>query len=687
MLKSINNSLYIDAFGLAKYGINIKSIHNSCSRNRKRFGQGPWKNLKENGLLLIDFNSIPGATAAKYNLPTMERLLFAHNESQKQLAILAAQQSQNSIPSLIIDSQTIRQQFMDKLKLVDSNLTTKLVADYTRVAAWLIWVSQINGLKMASEFGNFTSMPLFYNHILALINKEELHNFKVKNLRTFQRKFKPFRNWAELNPTQQSEALNSLISKKIGSKNAIKMSGWHQEQLIKLARDGKQLNMVQLWTDLNAEAREKKQLTLSLSTVQALLMNEAFKTRIERDRIGKVASTVKNSFVITRDRASVPDALWYIDGTPEELWYWSNEAKRLKRTEVIKVIDTHSDCIVGYSIGETENTDLVYRAIKNAVEFRGTCAHQLVSDKGSALQSHVMKAWFKILFPHYTPGKAGHPRSKRIEAIQGHFRVQILARNANHSFGNITSKGAQANKDYIKAHYKEFPQSKGELIAQIESMIEAWNYRANGKGNVPIKLYEKEYEGRVHIGDLLMTELFYLWRPKPVKYSNEGLIFRQNNQRLEYIAPCPVNMDTPKEDLNKVAVFMNENIGRKFQIKFDPDNMERVALYFNDQFHSYAYTKLHTKEALWDTTTEDGKLLKQYQLVQHLQDKDIDAFYKRNDEYVDAHGLAKQTMSIAQVNKTTRNKAGAKLKEIEIEGKKIQLEVTKKVPKIKRWAT
>lgn len=680
-------------------------ILTALERNRKKGGKGSWQHTSaswDRRVKLINYDTIPNRTKVKYNLP--EKQYFINQIAEKKanelkLADKLREMDRSYITKEIITNLGDRDWFMTHLsafRISSSSLADRCIHDYTRVAAWLRWVAEKD--KQDIKKYSFTSMPEFYTHVMALIKKEQLHNWEVGNMRTFQRRLKPFKSWLKKNytTTLRNEVLESVVSGKLGVANHSKMSEWHVHQLIKLAKHGLQLNPVKLHQDMTILATENKKIKVCIETIRLWVNKPEVRERIAEEREGKMKWLNNNMFSITRDKASVPDALWWIDGTPEELWYADEkDSYKLKRVEVIKVLDDYSNKIVGYAAGK-ENQVTVYNAIKAAVRCKGTIAYQLTSDKGPAMQAIMIKEWFKLLFKSgqgygHTPTTTGLARAKVIEPMQAIFRQQLLARDKNHSFGNITSKGAQANQDFVKANLKDFPTSKEEVLAQIKRRVEMWNERANNKGEVPNELHDHEYDERRYISEMLYTDLFYLWLPRSQgnSYNKEGLKITFVGKTHQYIAPCAINAESSEEDCKKVAVFLNENAGRKFIVKIDPDDLSKVALYFNGNFHSFAYAKENTKRALFDTTTYDGKLLDRYKLVQHLQHDDNKSRSEENDYYIEANSMAKEPFSTARIHKNDRNDASTVIKSIKIsEDKLAELELTNnsKIKRKNKWA-
>jgi hypothetical protein len=641
----------------------------------------------------IDLDSIPDRTREKYRIPTKADFIQRQNEVVKQRADQMRTQveaTRSELSNAIAIDPELSAWYLNRfkgVKFASQTMWKKVAKDYPRLASWMIMINRMidlsgkwsrnqTNIDVASAYG-FEDVPALLAFIRDLINREDLHNFSISNERKFIDKLKPFTTWlqsaADGSSYQEQQqlkeaALESLISKKFGVTNNTKFSEWHINQLIKLARFGNQPQTVTLWNNLNVEARKRGYDEVSYETLRLHLSNKPVMNRLRLAYEGHMKWMNKHAFTITTEGASAPDVLWFGDGETVELYWW--DGKQLRRENYCVVMDDFSRKIIGWARG-TESHDTVYKSVKAAIENRGTVAWQFKTDKGPGYKGTIIEDFFDTVFGGgygHTPATTGLARAKAIEPMFARFRQQILAHYVNHSFGNITSEGPQANPEFIKAHLHEFPTNAQQLDNQLSHAIEQWNERPHEEGRnagkTPNELYEYEYDERKHVSDLWMTDKFWLWKKKPSTYEAHGLKIEWNKQEHHYLAPVAVRADSSEEDLRKVAQFLSENAGRRFDVKFNPDDLDRVALYFNGAFMCYAYNKIKTKRALFDTTADDSKILHQYWRVRELQEADIQDFYSKNDHYVEANSLTKAPMMLS--SKKQRQNAETKIKSAEL---------------------
>lgn len=649
----------------------------------------------------IDIESIPALTLNKYKIPSKQ--YFINQELDQQKAEITWNQQQveaarTGLFNAIAIDPDISAWYLDRLEglqFADRKTFKRLTSDYPRLCAIMIRLTSLldmTGKYTRNQRNIETAKCYGFDHVQAFVDyihhnvfmhctiengvkklTARYHNFNITNTRKFLERVKPFAEWqksaAEGNYQAQQQlkqaALESLISSKFGITNNCKRSEWHINQLVKLARFGNQPKSITLCNNLNAEARNRGKEEISYETLRLWMANPSIHNRLRLAYEGHMKWMNNRMFIINTEGASAPDVLWFADGETLEL-YW-NDGKQLRRENYVVVMDDYSRKIIGWARG-TESHDTVYRAVKSAIMHKGTVAWQFKTDKGPGFKGTIIEDFFDTVFAGgygHTPATTGLARAKAIEPMFGRFREQVLAVEfVNHSFGNITSKGPQANPEFVKAHLHEFPTSPEQLDNQWMQAIEIWNNKAHEQGahagQTPNDLYEVEYDERKYVSDLWITEKCWLDKQQPSTYEAHGMKITWAKKDHFFIAPVPVRVNSTDEELQQVAQFLNENAGRRFDVKFDPDNLDKVALYFNGAFVCYAYNKIKTKRALFDTTSEDSQILHKYWKIQELQEADIKDFYSANDHYANAEGLAKQPMMYT--NKKQRSQAETDVK-------------------------
>ena len=176
---------------------------------------------------------------------------------------------------------------------------------------------------------------------------------------------------------------------------------------------------------------------------------------------------------------------WQIDGVTLPFW----EAK-FHRSILVFVIDNASKKIIGYSIGNTENSNLIKGAISNAVCNTGVLPFEIVMDNHSFTQTQAafnFEAFLNKYGSRLT--KTSNPRQKII--------VERYIQNLNSLFKeysgylgqSIRSKSIEAvASDEQKTQYAKNFKSKNDVLAITTLVIEDYNNKEQ-KGKAPNQLY------------------------------------------------------------------------------------------------------------------------------------------------------------------------------------------------------
>lgn len=426
------------------------------------------------------------------------------------------------------------------------------------------------------------------------------------------------------------EGASAVISGKYGNGNSSKLGELERKLIVELYadRDGRKFTKKQVWEQFLFIANEKgwehcKNVTYQI--VAKVLRETRGEWHLERH--GEKDFKLNQTVVINRRRPSGRNLVWQLDGTPECLWYYDAKRRTIDKLYVMKVMDSRTWKIVGYSIGYTETSNLVFECMKMACTLHGIKPKEVRSDKGSTMQSGETKELMRNLGATFYPTATGNARAKTIEAWQGLFNERVLTYFKNKSGANITAKSlnSRQNPDKLKANYKDYP-TKEELVRQIRLTMELWNVMPNSKGDTPSELYEASEENGEPMSVLEQFELFAIWRKKgkkiqPYRYSIEGLKMEVSGQKYRYI---------PEVDATELANFMNRHTDvTNFYVKYDPSDLTQIALYElpyglednanNMRFVCDAKLKGLTSETFQDATEAEKARLQKLRAVQKQQ--------------------------------------------------------------------
>ena len=523
-----------------------------------------------------------------------------------------------------------------------------------RACAWLSFYLSVKTKDQAKSIG-FESKEDLLQAILFHLNREKLKCLNIKNLRVLKRKISAFK----------SNGKDILISKKRGNNNAEKLTNIAKTILRRIYREHNAFPLTHVVYQYNLLAIQKNLSPISLSTGKAYLSQPAIQMICLKQRYGSDYYRNNLDIYMTRKKPTYPNDMWVMDGTPIELYY--KDKKGLRRIYGFMIVDCYSWNIVGYSIGETETEQLVFQALKNACIKTSSLPLQLQFDNSSAIKSNDMMEWYKMVSIFITPAAVGNARAKIIEPLMAHFNKQILKYYDNHSGGNITAKSqdSKVNKDWIKAHPESMP-NRSQTINQFKVAVEAWNNRAMSDGSSPAEKYKKESPRIRQLEFMDTINLFWKYRvdgkgnKKEIKYTSGGLTLTINREKHIYMVYDADGLPDKEFHLNYR--------GDKFQIKYDPEDMEMIFLYKNDRPIHMAQLIREAPMAIVDYKEGDGEYIQGFikrrkdiaQTIQKTNDQDDELLQEL--ELIDAEGYLKMPVPVDGKYKDLMNEAQERIK-------------------------
>lgn len=418
----------------------------------------------------------------------------------------------------------------------------------------------------------------------------------------------------------QKEGYESVISKKLGNINTIKITAEGRDVLVALKRSHTpRYTDEQLFAKYNEIAvfRGWKQLK-SVRSMQAWLYSPKIEQlwcdavhgeQVARQRFGRKQSTM----LPTRR-----DSLWYGDGTKLNLYY--RDGKTVKTINVYEVVDAMSEVLLGYHISESENFEAQYCAFRMAVQRSGHKPYEIVHDNQGGHNKlnrqgkkptgdEKEKGFLDRLCHIHRPTMPYNGESKTIESIFGRFQQQVLARYFNFTGQNVTAKKltSRPNMEMVAANRDKLPtyQELCELYAQCR---EEWNEAKHPKHDSSRMVL---YEGSVNedtpvVGKYEMQDMFWIMSDKPVTFTDSGIKMTIDKK--------PYHWEVLTEDENGEFIPDREwrrmHTWERFHVQYDPMDMTTVNLYSIDRagklhFCTVAkpYIKIH--RAMQDQSAEE----------------------------------------------------------------------------------
>lgn len=387
--------------------------------------------------------------------------------------------------------------------------------------------------------------------------------------------------------------IQSLIHGGVGNVNRERMDGVVHAKLIELASNPVKFSFEDIAMMYNDWAVINDKPEMTTSAIKAYLNTPKIKRIWYYSRHGKLAADNEMQQLIQRKTPSFPDALWSIDGTASQLYYIDEKGKIQSDLYIYFVTDANTGAIVGRSVAFTETSQLVIEALKNAIDTHGNKPFQIQYDGGSANVSQAVQAMMTNMSRVHFPCAPYKGRGKYVEAIIGHFQQRVLRKELAFKGGNINVKSLDsvANPELLEALRKDktLLYDRAGAIEALYRAVDEWNARGERRdsygrfiGESKIARYESiQHEKRAKLNYFDRISLFMVEKKIPQKYSTQGIQLEVNKIKYSYIVPDP-------DDIGDF-MFANENLGKKFTIRYNSQNPTMISLYQNGKYVADAY--------------------------------------------------------------------------------------------------
>ena len=370
------------------------------------------------------------------------------------------------------------------------------------------------------------------------------------------------------------KGIYSLLSTRLGKSNHKKTNTWHLATLIKYAQHPNKYNYDTIKQLINKEAEKNGHALISKSWVKTQMRKPEIKAQVNVIRDPKLFKDTQLSYINrTIDYAG---SLCMIDGTPMQLYYWDEKAKKPKRANLFAGIDAYSGKVLGFDISKTEDRYNIINTFKMMANLEGHLPGEILCDNASALntdEARFIEDEFKkkgVLFRRATVGNAQD--KSQVERFFGSFQSRFQRLLDEYVGAGITSKRANDRKDknYLQSVYKKKGYPKlSELKTMIAELIAYYNESPlPKKQKSPASLYKtskRPYSKKLTSIDIVQM----FWLQKKVKVSRGKIkIEVQKNtyhydvydyNSLDKINGQTVTVRYEKEDLSKIHVFDAES--------------------------------------------------------------------------------------------------------------------------------
>ena len=412
----------------------------------------------------------------------------------------------------------------------------------------------------------------------------------------------------------KKEGYAALIPQKLGNCNSLKIDDTTIRYLVALKRMKKPvLTNHEIFEKYEREREERCLPQLTEKSIVNCLNRPSVKALWLDTEQGEQAARIRLQRKMKTELPTLPNTLWYGDGTKLNLYYKAYEDGRLivKTTSVYEVVDAASEVLLGCYISDHEDYEAQYRAFRAATEFAGVKPYEIVTDNQGGHKKLDSMNFFDSLATLSRRTAPYNGASKTIENIFGRFQQQVLHKMWYFTGQNITAKSDKSKMDaeFVNANKENLP-TLGELKDIYMKCRREWNTMKHPKHN---KTRLEVYKGKQNPYCEKMTEaemihIFWTIADKPSRYTNAGIKLKVKGEQYAF----EVLNEQGKPDLD----FNERNMGLKFFIQYDPLNMTRVRLlkekdkgqlvYVTD---AKPYITIH--RALFDQTHEERVFLRE----------------------------------------------------------------------------
>lgn len=439
---------------------------------------------------------------------------------------------------------------------------------------------------------------VFQEDAADIIAQQNLYGLKVSSAGSLRRKIKA---WKE-------RGRDSLIPRYFNNENARKVSEAVINRLIDLYASPLKPSLQDVHKVYNREAAGYGWPELSDERIRQLLAKHKFLTMPARHGIEASRNMLEAS--LKRRRASFADALWTMDGTTVQLYYTEDGKTRSSNLYIYSIVDANSTAMIGYAIqeGRGEAATIVQAALRDAVRKTGNRPYQLQYDNSSANKSTECEQLFTKLARVGFPCAPYNGKAKRIERIFGHIEQHHMRLLPNFKGGNITTRSmdSKANPDHILKLEKsgQLP-TKQELINELKLLFTIYNKSPWKKGAKQSReeRYQVAHARRQQIDYLLQVDLFWVQRRQSVRYTKDGLIMQVDGEKYYYVVEEKRGIESRS--------FREQHLGDSFQVKYDPDDLEYINLYQDNEWVNTARLKYEFAEAVADLQEGECAVIKE----------------------------------------------------------------------------
>lgn len=505
---NLNGNVYVTGTLLEDYGFTKDDYFGWLNRNAKKQTDHfeHFKDEFDPKKYWIKYQTIPLDYFKKYKLP-VEAELYLENETLKR----------EKIEALIVDKllKALNYEFIEYRKYyhglfydIDS------IHKYAKLHAFYHACYQLNNMEIESK------------DIYKVYKDWNFGDINLKASSTFYRNLKKFKE------TGGDNLVHGAYQKSRGSS---KINDQVLSKIESLYRNKKQFTGHKIHAKLNEWCRQRYFEPVSLSLIKSIITTPEFMNKNKVYRYGGEWAQMNFEHYRLRNDPDYNGSLWQIDGTRIQIPYLKN--KREAYLYIFVVMDVKSRKIVGYSVDETEQNEMIIKAIKSAVRTTKYLPKEILRDNGKPFESanyQYLEKYMNFLGSYSRKHPVGSPRDKgHVERFFGTFQTMILKNYDGYIGEGI--RGRRENSRPAEEVIKEYRKtknlrSKDELLELIDEGITTYN---TSKGYLDKPSPQSQFEisktdpNSIQITSTQFALLF--WKRTSIKVKNSMIIMTEGN--------------------------------------------------------------------------------------------------------------------------------------------------------------
>jgi hypothetical protein len=544
---------------------------------------------------------------------------------------------------------------------------------YANEAAILNTIKNVMTRQMTARArnGKRKKMYEFWNEAVAWISDDDTsrewpHSLPT-NPRVLERKFKSY----------LSDGYYTLIHKGYGNGNADKLVQDAKSWLVaRFASPVDRVTTKQLFENYNEIAASRGWAKLATeTTIHQYLHLPETEPLWYAMRYGELKAKEKFTRQHRTLLPTMRDSIWYSDGTKLN-YYYLDENSKIATCNVYEVIDAYSECLLGYHISKSEDFEAQYLSYRMALQFAGERPYEIRYDNQGGHKKLENGGFLQKMAHLAISTMPYNGKSKTIESAFGRFQAEFLHREWYFTGQNITTKKdeSKANMEFILANKANLPTLE-DVKARYKQRRDEWNAAKHfDTGRPRIEMYRESVNPKaVKMEWFDMIELFGILTDAPNTYRAGGIEIQVKKIKYAYEV---LNSDgQPDHD------FLQSNVGRKFYVKYDPNDMSVVSLYIKEhsglRFVTLAGKYLDIHRGKQEQADGEATFIKQQELINKerrmSRQEKVETMMEAEGLHPAQHGLTMP--NVKGVTKKVRVKKEArKIEEVEEIGEYLKVE-------------